>query len=62
MAQIKGMPVPVPPKVELGEALTRLSLGLDVLQETGEGIEAQVGVSAQLRQSILAAAFKGDLV
>lgn len=62
MSHIKGMPVPVPPESERVEVLERLAMGLAAGRENEQGLEAQAGVSAKLRQAILAAAFCGELV
>jgi type I restriction enzyme S subunit len=62
MAKLGNLPIPIPPLSEQREVLDRLSAAL---ASGGELIEAAIeaaGDSAALRQSILAAAFRGELV
>lgn len=62
MDQIKGMPIPLPGREELGALLLALSDGLEELKQSTQRLDAFSNASRTLRQSILAAAFRGELV
>ncbi|THD79360.1 MAG: hypothetical protein E7812_09815 [Phenylobacterium sp.] len=57
---VRQMPVPVGPPLQMAEALERLEAGSST--DLSRELEDVSATAARLRQSILAAAFRGDLV
>ena len=56
------LPIPVPPLAEIREICAILSNRLDERHELNDAVNDLQTEPAGLRQSILAAAFRGDLV
>lgn len=62
MATIRQIPVLLPPLAEQYEVLRRLEQALTVTDDSEAELRHQEAFATTLRQSILAAAFRGDLV
>ena len=60
--RIQSICVPLPPLSEIREIVSLIDAQGDALGETGELIEENSSAAAFLRQSILAAAFRGELL
>jgi len=61
-ADIRQMPVPLPPLVEQEQIVAEVERRLSILQEVEAEVEANLKRAARLRQSILKRAFEGKLV
>lgn len=59
---LRRLPIPIPPSEELGHALDLLNASLEAGTEAGQQAAGGDMAAKQLRQSILAAAFRGELV
>ncbi|UYY59745.1 hypothetical protein [Sphingomonas sp. S2-65] len=61
MGTIRQIPVLLPPAAEQGEILRRVEQALTAAADCGTDVRNQQSAAATLRQSILAAAFRGEL-
>ena len=59
---LRNFPVPVPPSAEINEILRRVNHALSASADTLALLDAEAADAAQLKQSILKAAFEGRLV
>lgn len=62
MAEIQSLPVPVPPTGEQREIVKAIAACERIYSEASDQLDDLASASATLRQSILAAAFRGELV
>lgn len=62
LEQVRAIPIPLPPECERGAVLASCHQSIDAQAAMIAEVEVQVGAAATLRQSILAAAFHGELV
>jgi type I restriction enzyme S subunit len=62
LSKISMLPVPIPPPAEAAEILRRVSDALGAAADVVDVFEAEAADAARLRQSILKAAFEGQLV
>lgn len=61
MSHVRGLAVPVPPADEQRVIVQRLEQGLQSISDAVQAIDTVAATAATLRQSILAAAFRGEL-
>ncbi len=62
MTDLRGLPIPLPPREEIDRILVRLDITGDAARQTGEAVETQLRLITAQRQNILRAAFSGQLV
>lgn len=62
LSKISMLPVPVPPPAESAEIIRRVAEALAAADDTLTMLDAEAADAARLRQSILKAAFEGNLV
>ena len=62
LSNVKALPVPIPPALEIARILAEVDRRLSVLDKLDASIDANLARCARLRQSILKRAFEGRLV